>query len=207
MPVSPRCLACLIAAFILARAPGRSEPPPTKIATPQPVSQAVSSSYRLMPNDIVQVIVFGEEDMAMQARIDKEGSINMNLIGLVKISGQTIREAAKTIETQLKEYLVKPQVNITIIGYSKRRFTMLGQINRPGMYDLPDESSLNLLEAIGIAGGYTRIADPSKITLKRTVGGRETTQKLDAKSMGDKEAVERFLILPGDTITVGERIF
>ena len=207
MPVLSRFLAGLAAAYLLAPAQALAEPPPKRIATPIPVAQPVSPSYKLTANDAVLVEVFGEEDMTKQARIDKEGAINMPLIGLVKVSGQTIREAAKTIETQLREYLVKPQVNVTIIGYSKRRFTILGQVNRPNTFDFPDESSLNLLEAIGMAGGYTRIANPANITLKRTIGGREVTQKLDAKGMGDKESIERFLILPGDTILVGERIF
>ncbi len=205
-----RFLTYLIAAILLLVAPGRSEPAsdtqsktPKKTATPQPAS----ASYKLAANDIVRIEVFGEEDMTTQARIDKEGAINMNLIGFVKISRQTVREAAKTIETQLREYYKNPQVIVTILGYSKRRFTILGQINRPGIYDLPDETTLNLLEAIGMAGGFTRIAAPDKIILKRTVDGRETTQKLNAKSMGDKEAIERFIVAPGDTINVGERLF
>jgi len=56
-----------------------------------------------------------------------------------------------------KDYLVNPQVNLTVMEYSKRRFIVLGQVQRPGAYDMPDRDSVRLLQAIGMAGGYTRI--------------------------------------------------
>ena len=164
-------------------------------------------SYRLAAQDSVRITVFGEEDLSTTARVGRDLSIAMPLIGLVKIGGQTVRDAAGTIESRLREYLIKPQVAVAIIDYSKRRFTILGQVNRPGTLDLPDENSIDLMEAIGMAGGYSRIANPSKITIKRSTNGEQTIYKIDGKDMLNKEATERFQVMPGDTILVGERIF
>lgn len=167
--------------------------------TGKPAPQASESGgYRLAANDAVRVTVFGEEDMSTTARIGKDGAINMPLVGLVKLSGQTVRDAARTMEARLREYLVKPQVAIAIVDYSKRRFTILGQVNKPGTYEIPDESSVSLLEAVGMAGGYSRIANPKNITRKRVVNGQEKTTEHNATK-------ERFQVLPGDTIVVGER--
>ena len=69
-----------------------------------------------------------------------------------------------------KDYLVNPHVNVNVTEYSKRRITILGQVQKPGSYDMPDREAVTLLQAIGMAGGYTRIADPSKITFKRRIG-------------------------------------
>jgi polysaccharide export outer membrane protein len=66
---------------------------------------------------------------------------------------------------------------------------------------------MTLLQAIGMAGGYTRIGDPSKITLKRKSDGKESLLKLNAKRMAGEGASSTFEILPGDIITVGESIF
>jgi polysaccharide export outer membrane protein len=66
---------------------------------------------------------------------------------------------------------------------------------------------MRLLQAIGMAGGYTRIADPGKITLKRTVNGKEGVFKLNAKRMASGDATSEFEVLPGDVITVGESLF
>jgi polysaccharide export outer membrane protein len=113
------------------------------------------------------------------------------------------------METLLREYLIHPQVSLEIVSYAKQHFTILGQINKPGTFDIPDESSINLLEALGMAGGYTKIANPSKIIVKRIVGGKECVIRIDGKKiLNAKDASEPvFEIQPGDTIMVGEAIF
>ena len=166
------------------------------------------TNYRLSSNDLLAITVFQEDDLATTVRISKDGTINFPLIGVVKVGDKTAQEASRTIENLLaKDYLVNPQVTLTIVEFSKRKFTILGQVSKPGTYDMPDDSTLNLLQAIGLAGGFTRIANPAKITLKRLEGSREAVYKLDAKSMAKNESTKRFEILPGDTITVGESLF
>jgi len=171
--------------------------PEARCQTPQPAELPSDGNYILAPNDLIQVKVFQEDDLLS----------TFPLIGIVKIGGRSPQEAARVIQDALaKDYLVNPQVTLTVIQYSKRHFTVLGQVQKPGAYDIPDREQMTLLEAIGTAGGYTRIADPSKITLKRSVDGRESVIKLDAKRMANENG-SAFEILPGDVITVGESIF
>ena len=195
-------MALLIGAAPFASAAEKSVRRATRV---EPVT-AASLTYKLTEHDVVNIVVFGEDELNTTTRIGKDGQINMPMVGLVRIVGQNIREASKTLETALFEYLKKPQVSVTIVQYTKRKITILGQVNKPGTYDLPDETSVNIVEAIGMAGGYTRIAN-TKITIKRTVNGREQTIKVDAKSAGEGDATERLEVLPGDTINVGERLF
>jgi protein involved in polysaccharide export with SLBB domain len=172
-----------------------------------PQASYTNDNYRLAPNDTVRIVVFREDDLATTARIDKTGTISFPLIGTVKLAGLTLQGAAKTIEKMLgADYLVNPQVFVSMTEYSKRRFTILGQVSRPGIYEMPDETSLTLLEAIGMAGGFTRIAAPTRVTVKRTVNGEEIVYKLDAKAMSKDDSTKPFNILPGDTITIGESI-
>ena len=181
---------------------GRTIPRATKV-TP---SAAPTLSYKLTAHDVVNVVVFGEAELTTTTRIDKDGQIMVPMVGLVRIAGQNIRDAAKTLEAALREYLVKPQVSLTIVQYTKRRITILGQVNKPGTYELPDETSVNITEAIGMAGGFSRIAS-NKITIKRTKNGQEQILKIDAKSVSENDSSDRPLVEPGDTITVGERLF
>ncbi len=176
-------------------------------APPGP-SRAADASYRLSPRDIIIVKVYREEDLTTEARIDKNGTITFPLIGNIRLIGLTPQEAAQKIAQALKgDYLIDPQVSVGVAEYSVRRITILGQVARPGTFEMPDDSSVNLLEAIGMAGGFTRIARPNHITLKRTVDGKERTYKLDAKSMAKDASTEPFEIFPGDTITVAESLF
>lgn len=188
-----------------------AEPPSGRLKVRIPEEKLVhadaSDDYRLSSNDVVNIKVFQEEELETTARIAKNGMITMPLIKNALIGGLTRQEAEHRVEAQLKEFLVRPQVTVRIVEYTKRRITVLGHVNDPGAIELPAEGSIDLLEAIGMAGGYSRIANPAKITVKRKVNGRETTIKLDGKKMARDEGSERFEIQAGDMITVGERMF
>ena len=129
----------------------------------------------------------------------------MPLLGSVHLAGLTLTQAATRL-TDLygRDYLVNPKLNVTLIGYATRRFTILGQVNRPGDYAMPESSpgGIGLLEAIGIAGGYTRIAAPERISVRRA----NQLLKVNAKRIS-RGAAGDFHIESGDVITVGESIF
>jgi len=178
------------------------------LSAPVTATAAASENYRMAANDVVEVKVYQESDLDTTARVAKDGTIAFPLIGMVQIGGRTAEEAAQLIQNRLREYLVKPQVTIRITEYSKRRITVLGQVGKPGTFDLPDGANVNLLEAIGMAGGFARSAKPSRVTVKRVgKNGEEATFKLDAKRMSVEKDSPRFEILPGDTIVVPESLF
>jgi protein involved in polysaccharide export with SLBB domain len=165
------------------------------------------SGYILSANDQIAVEVFGEEDLRTNGRLNGEGNLSLPLLGSVHLAGLTLSQATgKLTDMYGRDYLVNPKLNVSLIGYAKRRFTMLGQINRPGSYDMPDGSpeGVDLLEAIAMAGGYTRIAAPERISVKR----RDQVMRVDAKKLAKRSGSgEGFRVEPGDTVTVGESIF
>ena len=192
-------------------APASNTPAPAP-ATAAPVAAAsaagVSASYVLSPNDAVQVEVYQEDDLRTAAVISQEGTISFPLIGVVKIGGLTQTAARDRIADLLRaRFLVNPQVSVTVIRFASKRFTILGQVNRPGPYEIPAQEKIDLLEAIAMAGGVTRIGNGSKITVRRHLGDADKIFTLNADKMGKHTDVERFIINPGDSITVPESIF
>jgi polysaccharide export outer membrane protein len=171
-------------------------------------SGVTAPNYRLAANDLVYIKVFEEDDLNSTLRITEDGAIIFPLLGVVKVGGQTVQAATRTIRDLLDaRYLVNPQVSLTVLGYANRNITVLGQVQHPGAFSLKDQGSIDLLRAIGLAGGFTRMASPSRVTVKRTVEGREVVCVLDAKRMAADSNAGPFIVLPGDTITVAERIF
>ena len=167
-----------------------------------------TNTLSLAVDDLVEIKVYQQPDLETKSRIDQDGSITMPLLGSIKISGKSIEEARTIIHDLLaKDYLVNPQVNITVVEYAKHTFTILGEVQRPGTYEIPSGGSFNLLQAIAFAGGYTRIGSPGKVTLQRVEGGQRKIINLDAGAMAKEADVKPFVILPNDTITVGERFF
>lgn len=214
-PASPRpSLRCPLlsagAAILLLVHPAASQAP---AGQPAPVAAAVDATpgnnYILQPNDLIEILVFQEDDMNRRLRVAKDGSINLPLIGGVQAGRRTADELAGAIRRQLADgYLANPQVTVTVLSYAKRRFTILGQVNRPGSYDMPDNAGVSIVQAIGMAGGFARSAAPKRVLLKRQAGnGQEAVQRLDVDRMSKDEHAPAFEVLPGDTITVPESVF
>ena len=170
------------------------------------------AGYVLSANDQVAVEVFGEDDLRTNGRLNAEGNLSLPLLGSVHLAGLNLTQAtARVTELYARDYLVNPKVNVMLVSYAKRRFTILGQVNRPGSFEMPDGSpmGIDLLEAVAIAGGYTRIAAPERITVRRHGANGDEILKIDGKRLarGAGGANSSFKVQPGDTITVGESIF
>jgi polysaccharide export outer membrane protein len=128
----------------------------------------------------------------------------MPLVGSVKLAGLTTDSAAKAIEAKLKDgYLVKPQVSVAIEGRIRRTITVLGQAQNPGVFELPANRSMTIVEAIGMAGGATRIANTKKITLKRS-GGKVQTINLKDITSGKTADMP---LKDGDVLSIPESLF
>ena len=182
-----------------------SSPGSSTAMVPQMNAVSAPSGYVLSPNDQIGVEVFGEEDLRTYGRLNSEGNLSVPLIGSVHLAGLTLGQAAARLTELLgRDYLVNPKVNVMLMGYAKRRFTMLGQVNRPGSYEMPEGSpeGIDLLEAVAMAGGYTRIAAPERVSVRR---GNQLL-RVNAKRLA-RGGQENFTVLPGDTVTVGESLF
>ena len=208
----------LLPGFLLGQTnPGTATSQPAGISRSQAPAAAAPSTtgasapvgYILTTNDQVAVEVFGEEDLRATGRLNPEGNLSVPLLGSVHLAGLTLTQAAsKLTELYRRDYLVNPRVNVSLLSFARRRFSVLGQVGHPGNFEMPEGSleGIDLLEAIAIAGGYSRTAAPERITVRRHNASGDQVIKVNAKRF-TKGSGGSFLVVPGDTITVGESIF
>jgi protein involved in polysaccharide export with SLBB domain len=211
-------LALALPGFMSAQTmPGGAASQPATTSTSRSASSApaatggvsVPAGYILSPNDQVAVEVFGEDDLRISGRLTPEGNLNVPLLGSIHLAGLTPTQAASRLtELYSRDYLVNPKINVTLVSYGSRRFTILGQVGHPGIFEMPPTSpeGIDLLEAIAMAGGYTRIAAPERITVRRHSASGDQILKVNAKRF-TKGKGGGFRVEPGDAITVGESIF
>lgn len=211
-------LALALPGFMLAQTmPGTAGSQPAASSASRAASSAPASTggvsvpagYILSPNDQVAVEVFGEDDLRINGRLTPEGNLNVPLLGSIHLAGLTPTQAASRLtELYSRDYLVNPKINVTLVSYGSRRFTILGQVGHPGIFEMPPTSpeGIDLLEAIAMAGGYTRIAAPERITVRRHSASGDQILKVNAKRF-TKGKGGGFRVEPGDAITVGESIF
>ncbi len=180
-------------------------------ATPRPVAaggQTDSSIWVLSPNDIIAMTVYQEDELKTETTVDVNGTVMLPLVGEVKVGGMTLPQAtAKIQQLYDKDYLVNPQVNLIVEKFAERHFAVLGQVQRPGNFDFPQNEPVNLLQAIAMAGGYTRLGAPSKVSVRRIEKGTTQIYHLDADQLAQDLKKKTFQVLPNDVITVGERTF
>lgn len=178
------------------------------VAFSLPVLCAQDADYKLSANDLLDFRVFQEPELDGVIRVSGDGTAIFPLIGAVNVVGKSVTAAIEEIKTRYRDgYLVYPQVSLTVRTYAQKLFTVLGQVQKPGSYDMKGSDEITLLQAIGMAGGYTKIANPGRVTIKRLEGGREQVLRVDAKRMARGGDSAAFYIKPGDVITVAESLF
>jgi protein involved in polysaccharide export with SLBB domain len=194
--------------FAQETAPAKATAPTAGGAEAAAADHAQSDSYVLRANDFIRITVFQEDDLTTEARIAKGGNITFPLLGTVALEGKTVGEATAEIRARLdKDYVINPQVTLTVLDYAKQWVTVLGEVQKPGQVEIPPEGGLDLLGAIALAGGYTRVADPSRVIIRREQNGHDVVLKVNASKLARDVEVQQLLVQPGDRISVGESLF
>ena len=164
--------------------------------------------YVLQPYDLVKVVVFQEPDLDREVRLSPDATVTLPLIQTVDLKAKTVREAQDIIRHLYDQnYLVIPQVNITVLEYAKESVNVLGSVNAPGAVVIPPNQGLVLLDAIAHAGGFSRIADRKHIKLSRTSSdGKTATFIINADNIIQSTSGDPWPLQKADVIYVPERL-
>jgi protein involved in polysaccharide export with SLBB domain len=143
-----------------------------------------------------------------ETQVDQEGQISLPLIGRVPVRSLTL-DAARTevVRRYDVRYLINPKVMLTVKTLAPRRYSVLGQVAKPGVFEMPSREKVTLLQAIAMAGGYTRYANQTDVRLRRLTESGEEVLRFDARAMASKAGKEVPILQDDDTITVGESTF
>ena len=160
-----------------------------------PMDMPASQSLALGAGDVIRLTVYGEDVLTGQYPINADGFVAIPLIGDIQAARLIKDELQIKISEALVRggYLTSPQVTVDVV--SSRPVYILGEVRNPGKY--PWQPDFTVFHAIASAGGYTPRAAKGLILIDRGAGNEK--QHLNAG--------EATPILPGDSITVRERIF
>jgi polysaccharide export outer membrane protein len=175
--------------------------PKPAAAIPQGGSpQGILRDYRIGPDDLIEIQVFGVDLLTRSVRVNGHGFISLPLIGNVEIGGLTAQQAEDLVVAKLKEsYLQDPQVSLFIKEYTSQRVTIEGAVNKPGVYPLRGPTTL--LQSLAVAGGQANLSDMAEVMLFRAdASGNRQAQTYDvdrirAGELGDPAVVNDDLIV------------
>lgn len=180
------------------------------------VSSRLGVDYRIGPEDILDIEVFQLPELKASVRVSNEGTINLPLLGSIKVAGLTTAQLRRQLELKYgATYLQNPQVSIFVREFHSQPVTVVGAVERPGTYQLT--GSRSLIEMLSQAGGPSR----SGFTAGRTIlvtrkGGFGPLEMVDGMRLVAPDQLEINLqglvytrvealnieIKPFDTITV-----
>lgn len=170
--------------------------------------RAPKTDYKLCGADLLDVTVFQQTDLNRKVRVSQNGTISFPLIGAVKVGGLSVAEAEAVMSRKLADYLVNPQVSLFITEYGNKKIFVLGEVKKPGSYDLPTESRMTVLEAISLAEGFTPVAAPDKTKVIRVADGKNQVFLIvvsDITRNGQKE--KDITLEPNDVVYVPQSFF
>jgi polysaccharide biosynthesis/export protein len=156
------------------------------------------------PSDELRINVWRDNDLSRELKVRADGTLTMPLIGDVKAAGRTPSQIREEIERRVRQYVKTEagQVTVSVIAVNSYRFSVLGNVERPGLFN--SAYYVTVLEALALAGGANRFADPDKAVIIRTYAPGTTRQipvQLDHLAKGERPE-QNIVLMPGDTMYI-----
>jgi len=121
--------------------------------------------YLVGKEDILEIIVWGHDDLKRTIPVSLEGMISFPLIGEIRASGIATVALEKEIAAKLGNgYIVDPQVTVTVKEHKSQRVFVMGEVNKPGTYAVTREN--NILFVLSQAGGPTKDAGEDLVIIR-----------------------------------------
>lgn len=178
--------------------------------TPVSPSQIMKGEYRIGVDDRVQVSVWRNPELSLTVPVRPDGKISVPLIGDVQAGGKTAQELAAAVRENLKVYIRDPEVTVIVTDLRSHEFLsrirVTGAVQTPR--SMPYRPGMTVLDAILESGGPNDFAAANRTKLYRTSDGKTTILDIalgDILNSGKLQT--NFTLIPGDVVTVPERLF
>ena len=134
------------------------------------VAQALPD-YQLQPGDEIELSVWGEDELQRNALIRPDGKFGYPLAGEIVAAGRTTSEIQTELTRKLLAYIPEAVVTISVTGIEGNRIYVIGQIQKPGSFVM--NPTINVLQALSLAGGTTPFAALNDIIIIRGSGANQ----------------------------------
>ena len=197
LPFSSR-LAPLLAGLLLvtsACSGGQARP----LALPPPVDVAT-----LGPGDVFELHVVGEDKLPIAFTVAPDGTADLPYVHRISVAGLEPQQIAEQVRIQLirAEILVDPGVSVSLKEGTSKRVEILGEVQKPG--SVPLQAGMTLLRAISLSGGFSAMANPSHVTIRRRVGAGTKAATVSVDDIMQNRIPDPFL-QAGDSVNVEAR--
>lgn len=166
---------------------------------------APEKEYFIESGDIINVNVFPAEEFSKEVTVQPDGTVDIPLVGPVKVRGLKSEDLEKTLTAKFSKYVANPSVTVNVRKFSSNKVAVIGQIHNPGYYEYRE--GMRLLDLVAQASGPQDYARSAKVRIYRRVPGPDgkfTDQvlKADLASVFDGDLEKNVPLMNGDIVYV-----
>ena len=197
-PIAYFFVGLLIISALTAAEPAGAQAPPGGAAERDANRGVAPESYRIGPEDTLQISVWKNDAMSRAVPVRPDGKISLPLLNDVQAAGLTALELRDVLTKKLAEYMPSPEVSVIVTDVRSFKVSVIGEVARPGRYEL--KSWATVLDVLALAGGFTQFASRSRIVILQPDG--KTMKRIPFnynKIAGDQE---NFYLRNGDIVLV-----
>jgi polysaccharide export outer membrane protein len=161
------------------------------------------TTYRLGPEDVISVTVFGQDRYSKSGiTIGPSGRISLALIpDGIFVNGKTVDQVAELIKKRYDEYIIDPQVSVSLDRAGSYRYSVIGDVGQPGIKLMTRR--LSVTEALSEAGGVLQTGNSKKVfVLRRQANGTLMPIPVNVSAIYHGQAPDSVYLVPGDQVVV-----
>src|SRR2546423_1262447 len=161
------------------------------------------ATYKLGPEDIISVMVFGQERYSKSGiKVPPSGRVSLQLIpDGIFVTGKTVDDVAELIKKRYDEYIIDPQVSVSLDQAGSYRYSVIGDVGQPGIRLMTRR--LSVTEAIAEAGGVLQTGNKNKIyVLRKQATGNLARIPVNVAAIYRGQVPDSGYLMPGDQVVV-----
>ena len=179
-------------------APAGAQAPPA-VSAESDTGRAVSAeTYRIGPEDMLQISVWKNEALTRAVPVRPDGMISLPLVNDVRAAGLTALELREVLTRKLTEFIPSPEVSVIVSDIRSLKVSVIGEVTKPGRYEL--KSWATVLDVLALAGGFTQFASRARIVILRPDGATMKRIPFNYNKLAGEQ--ENFYLRNGDIVLV-----
>jgi len=160
-----------------------------------------AEAYRINPGDLLEISVWGEEDLQREVRVRPDGAFSFPLANELMAKGRTVAEIQRDLEARLQQYIPGLVTTISVVEVSGNQIFVIGQVANPGAFVM--NPTLDVMQALSLAGGMTPFANARNIRVLRREGAVQRVLQFDYNQVSEGRSIEQNILLQsGDVVVV-----
>jgi len=162
---------------------------------------AADAGYVIGQGDVLHISVWKDESLTREVVVLPDGTITFPLIGSVRAEGRTVSELKNDVSGKIKRYVPNPVLSVSVRSVSSLYIYVTGRVNSPGRFVL--NGTVNVLQALAMAGGLNPFANSNGIKIIRTVNGTSSVIRFRYNDVAKGRNLEQNIpLMRGDVVVV-----